>query len=149
MNKSFSNEYQGYLISCMPQYLTDNCSTLVQLMTCSGWATIHYDGLVNWCINVLLGHNELIKVSKKALWLVKADQKNHQINTQRPKQNAWHLAEDIFNCNLLNEKLFILIEISLNFVPNGLIDDNSVMVSPHYLNQWWQRFMMLHGIIRL
>ena len=38
------------------------------------------------------------------------------------------LAEDIFKCIFLNEKICILIKISLKFVPNGPIDNNPELV---------------------
>ena len=38
------------------------------------------------------------------------------------------LADDIFKCIFLNEKVKILIEISLKFVPKGLIDNNQALV---------------------
>ena len=38
------------------------------------------------------------------------------------------LADDIFKCIFLNEKFFILIKISLKFVPRGPIDYNQTMV---------------------
>ena len=38
------------------------------------------------------------------------------------------LADDIFKCNFVNENVLILINISLNFVPKGPIDNKSSMV---------------------
>ena len=38
------------------------------------------------------------------------------------------LADDIFKCIFMNEKVWILIEISLQFVPKGLIDSNQALV---------------------
>ena len=37
-------------------------------------------------------------------------------------------ADDIFRCILVNEKFFILIKISRNFVPEGPIDNNPALV---------------------
>ena len=37
------------------------------------------------------------------------------------------LADDIFRCIFMNEKLSILINFSLKFVPKGLIDNNSAL----------------------
>ena len=39
-----------------------------------------------------------------------------------------HFAEDIFSCIFVNEKFWIVIKISLNFVPNGPIDNNLALV---------------------
>ena len=55
-----------------------------------------------------LGHDEL------TVWLV---------NTLRPKQNGRHFADDIFKYIFLNENVWILIKISLNFVPKGSINN--------------------------
>ena len=38
------------------------------------------------------------------------------------------LADDYFKCIFLNEKLHILIQISLKFVPKGPIDNNPALV---------------------
>ena len=38
------------------------------------------------------------------------------------------LADNIFQCNFVNEKLRILIEISFKFVPKGLMDNNQALV---------------------
>ena len=38
------------------------------------------------------------------------------------------LADNIFKCIFLNEKVWILIKISLKFVPKGLIDNNQALV---------------------
>ena len=45
------------------------------------------------------------------------------INTLRPKQNGRHFAEDIFKLIFLNENEWILIKISLKFVPKGQINN--------------------------
>ena len=41
---------------------------------------------------------------------------------------AANLADDIFNRILLNENVWILIKISLKFVPKGLIDNKPALV---------------------
>ena len=38
------------------------------------------------------------------------------------------LADDIFKCIYVNEKIRILIRISPNFVPKGLADNNQALV---------------------
>ena len=43
------------------------------------------------------------------------------INTLRPRQNGRHFPDDIFKCIFLNENVWILINISLKFVPRGPI----------------------------
>ena len=45
-----------------------------------------------------------------------------------PGQNGRHFTDDIFKCIFVNEKFFILIEISLKFVPKVPIDNNPAVV---------------------
>ena len=50
------------------------------------------------------------------------------INSSLPGQNGRHFADDIFECIFMNEKFFILIQISLKFVPKGPNDNKSALV---------------------
>ena len=43
-------------------------------------------------------------------------------------ENGRHFADDIFKCNLMNEKFFISIRISLKFVLKGPIDIKAALV---------------------
>ena len=52
----------------------------------------------------------------------------HTINTLRPRQNGRHFPDDIFKCIFLNENVWILIKISLKFVPNGIINKTPASV---------------------
>ena len=52
----------------------------------------------------------------------------HTINTLRPRQNGHHFPENIFNCLFLEENVWILIKISLKFVPKGPISKMSALV---------------------
>ena len=45
-----------------------------------------------------------------------------------PGQNGCHFADIIFRCIFMNEKVCILIQFSLKFVPNGPIDNNPTLV---------------------
>ena len=45
-----------------------------------------------------------------------------------PRQNGHHFAGDIFRCIFVNDKFCILIEISLKFVPYGLVDNSQALV---------------------
>ena len=49
-------------------------------------------------------------------------------NSSSPGQNGRHFADDIFRCIFMNEKICILIKISLKFVPKGPIDNNPALV---------------------
>ena len=51
-----------------------------------------------------------------------------RINTLRPRQNDRHFADDIFKCIFLNENTSISINISLKFVPEGLINNIQALV---------------------
>ena len=50
------------------------------------------------------------------------------LNTLRPRQNGRHFADDILKCIFLNENVWIPIEISLNFVPKGPINNIPALV---------------------
>ena len=49
----------------------------------------------------------------------------HFVNSSPPKQNDRYFADDVLRCIFVNEKFFILIKTSLNFVP---IDNNPALV---------------------
>ena len=51
-----------------------------------------------------------------------------RVNSSPPEQNGRHSAGNIFTCILVNEKYYILIKISLKFVPKGSIDNNPALV---------------------
>ena len=50
------------------------------------------------------------------------------LSTLRLKQNGGHFADNIFKCIFLNENVWILIYISLRFVPKGPINNIPVLV---------------------
>ena len=50
------------------------------------------------------------------------------INTLRRRQNGRRFPDDIFKCIFLNENVWILIKVSLKFVPKGSIDNISALV---------------------
>ena len=50
------------------------------------------------------------------------------VNSFPPGQNGRHFADNVIRCILLNEKFFILIKISLKFVPKGPINNNPALV---------------------
>ena len=52
----------------------------------------------------------------------------HLIKTLWPWQNARHFADDIFKCIFLNEIVWILLQISLKFVPKVRINSNPALV---------------------
>ena len=50
------------------------------------------------------------------------------ISSSPPGQNGRHFANYIFRCMFVNEKICILVEISLKIVPKGQIDNKSALV---------------------
>ena len=75
-------------------------------------ATSHYLNqwwLGYWRICASLGLSELMV--------------NSPVNSSPPEENGRYLTDDIFKCIFMNEKFRILIEISLNFVPEGSVDN--------------------------
>ena len=68
------------------------------------------------------------------------------VNTLRPRQDGHHFANNVFKCIFLNENVWILLKISLEFVPKVPINNIPALakimacadqVTSHYLNQWW------------
>ena len=60
---------------------------------------------------------ELAQYSETSPELTTTTKRNRTINTLRPKQNCRHLADNISKCIFLNENIWILLQISLKFVP--------------------------------
>ena len=76
-------------------------------------------------------------------------------NTLRPRQNGCHFTDNIFKCIFFNENFWILNEISLKYVPYGLIDNLEALVqirvwcqmaASHYLEQCWY-VLLIHVCI--
>ena len=79
-------------------------------------------------------------------------------NTLRPRQIGCHFTDAIFKCIFLNENVWILIKISLRFVPNGQINNIPALVqimvchvpaTSHYLNQWWLVYWCIYASLSL
>ena len=50
------------------------------------------------------------------------------VNSLRPRRNRRHFADDSFKCIFLNENMFISINISLKFIPRGLVNNIPALV---------------------
>ena len=50
------------------------------------------------------------------------------VNTLRPRQNGRHFADDILKCIFLNENVWIPIQIAMEFVPKGSINNIPALV---------------------
>ena len=74
-------------------------------------------------------------------------------NTLRPRQDGRHFPDDIFRCIFLNENTWIAINISLNFVTKGPLDNIpslvQIMACGHYLNQWWLVYRRIYASLGL
>ena len=53
------------------------------------------------------------------IWFTRNQHHPSYVNTLRPRQNGRHFPDVIFKCIFLNEDVWILIKISLNFFPGG------------------------------
>ena len=53
---------------------------------------------------------------------------NNTFNTLRPRQNGCHFADDTSECTLLNENVWIFIEIYLKFIPKGPVNDIPALI---------------------
>ena len=51
-----------------------------------------------------------------------------EFNTLRPRQDGGHFPDDVFKCIFLNENAWILIKISLRFVPKGPINNIPALI---------------------
>ena len=115
-----SASWNYILIKILIQFVikgqTDNKWTLVQIMAWCHQASSHYWNHVT-ATNRYVNHcdgNQPLSASK--------------VNTLRPRQNGRHFADDIFRCIFLNENFYILIKISMKFVPKGPIDNSPALV---------------------
>ena len=79
-------------------------------------------------------------------------------NTLRPRQNGRHFADDTFKRIFMNENVWISTNISLKFVPKGLINNIPALVqirlgadqaTSHYLNQWWLIYWRIYASLGL
>ena len=66
------------------------------------------------------------------LWRPQDLQFDHNLfstfNSSPPEQNGHYFPDDNFKCIFVNENLYILIKISLKFVPKVPIDNNPALV---------------------
>ena len=79
-------------------------------------------------------------------------------STLRPRQNGRHFADDTFKRIFMNENVRVSINISLKFVPKGLINNIPALVqilacadqaTSHYLNQWWSIYWRIYASLGL
>ena len=95
----------------MPGSLTNEKSTLVQVMVWCRQATSHY---LSQCWPRSMSPNGVTRPQ----WF----------NTLRSRQNGWHLPDNIFKYIFLTENVSIAIKISLKFVHEGPINNITTLV---------------------
>ena len=61
-------------------------------------------------------------------WVSNRNRDLWEVNSSPRGQNGRHFTDNIFRCIFVNAKICILIEISLKFVVNSLIDNNPALV---------------------
>ena len=85
-----------------------------------------------WWLEIFHRHilrgSKLIKTHLRLGWMMLYYFYYHNFNTSRPRQNGRHFADDIFTCIFLNENVWILIKMSLKFIPKGPINSIPALV---------------------
>ena len=95
--------------------------------------------------NVLWSNWEYVKIDSGLSVLTFAIQTasySHLNSPPPPWQNGRHFADGISRCIFVNEKFYILIEMSLTFVPNGPIDNNPALV---WIMTWRQAIILTNA----
>ena len=89
------------------------------------------DTAMHFVMNILHdnGCRQIHKYSMKYAYAFCCDLSfGYVFNTLRPRQNGRHFPDDIFKWIFLNENVWILINISLKFVPRGPINNIPTLV---------------------
>ena len=104
------------------------------------YQSIRVTSYERWCVQFHWSPNCLLKSISKPLTLPKIKDLPREwscswpptgppFDSCSPGQNGRHFVDDIFKCIFMNDKICILIEISLECVPRGPTDNNSALVS--------------------
>ena len=87
--------------------------------------------------------------SSSSIWATK-------VNTLRPKQSGRHFVDDPFKRIDLTETFRVSINISLEFVPNGQINNIPLvpmiawrLATSHYMSQWLEDNRLVHASLAL
>ena len=88
------------------------------------WVLSAPDGPHVGPMNLAIGNAMVVLCFVLFWWYHQAD----SINTLRPRQNGRHFPDNIFKCIFLNEDEWILIKISLKFVPKGQINNKRALI---------------------
>ena len=78
---------------------------------------------------VILSRGVLVDLvmSHDSIWSI-TEMAHRRFNSSPPEQNCRHFADDICKCIYVNEKFCISIQVSLKFVPKGLIENKTALV---------------------
>ena len=113
-------KYQVQIQQLSTQFMRNNiCQLWIQLEWYNRYFYKIYDASmkkVNW-----------FRARALYLWTW-VDEPHESLNTLRPRQNGRHSPDDIFKSIFMNENIWILIAISLKFVPKGPINNIPALV---------------------
>ena len=123
--------------SCSMQF---SISTLKSLLISTSHLifTIRYISLLNHgTTNCQLDYTFMFERCLRSLWkwlrnhilMQTRESPREEINRSLPGQNGRHFMDDILRCIFVNETFCILIKISLKFVPQGSIHNDSALAS--------------------
>ena len=95
------------------------------LQSCTEPSKYHFSSasIYIWYIEVVRHIEESVSWNWFRKSLVHCSSPSSPLNTLRPRQNEQHFADDIFKRIFFNENFWILIKISLKFVPKGPINN--------------------------
>ena len=100
---------------------------LWKMLLVNAWIMFLYEQSFAFFFEMILFHNTCIKSFIDNVYDPYWVTMPLWVNTLRPKQNKYHLA-DIFKCIFLNENVLISIKISLKFIPKGPINNILTLV---------------------
>ena len=95
-------------------------------LTCGHWNQPGQHMVVE--ILALSEDNRILGCFRKFWWILQLWWVWTLLNILRPRQNGRHFADDTFKCIFMNENVRISINISLKFVPKGLINNIPALV---------------------
>ena len=81
--------------------------------------------MLSWCHDIL---SALLTLCQGHPPVTGGFLSQRDINTLRLRQNGWYFADNILKCIFVNEKIWILVDISLELVPKVQINNISSLV---------------------
>ena len=113
------------------------------------WLKVFFNGFTmgTFCIDIKC---PLWKLLKGPMVLQNSQNKLKLLTRWSWDKMAATLTDNIFKCNFVKDNVLIWIQISLNFVPKGGVDNKSSLVqaTSHYLSQCWPRSVSPYDITR-